>query len=226
MSDPLLLVGMSPVEVADRTRLLAWCAEVGAGPAYLQVGDPPLTGELTRLADAGAGRIRVVGVRFSPASPGASWVGRVAGHWCRERGADAPEVWVATRLVGHAGELPVALAGMRRVSGREAPLRSEAWEVVPRHRHQVLVCRGPRCSAQGAAETAAALTGELAARDLGDDDVLVTQTGCQFPCNHAPVVSVQPDDVWYGRVDAETVRTVVAQHLVGGDPVHPHRLPR
>lgn len=59
---------------------------------------------------------------------------------------------------------------------------------------------------------------------LGDDDVLVTQTGCQFPCNHAPVVSVHPDNVWYGRVDAADVTGIVKQHLIGGTAVESSRL--
>lgn len=226
MSGPLLLVGMSAAEAADPVRLRAWCAEAGASPAYLQLGEPALADALTRHADAGAAQVRAVGVRFSTTAPGASWVGRVAGHWLRERGDGAPDVSVGTRVVGHPGELPTALAALRRVTGREAPLRSAPWETVPRHRHQVLVCRGPRCSAQGAAATAAALDTALASRDLEDDDVLVTQTGCQFPCNHAPIVSVQPDDVWYGGVGADVVSDLVDEHLVGGHPLTSHRLPR
>ena len=39
---------------------------------------------------------------------------------------------------------------------------------------------------------------------LDDHDVLLVHTGCQFPCNQAPVLNVQPDDVWYGHVDPGT----------------------
>ena len=67
---------------------------------------------------------------------------------------------------------------------------------------------------------------ELMAQGQGDDDVLVTHTGCLFPCNHAPVVAVQPDDVWYGAVDPDTARRVVTDHLVGGHPLTDHRLTR
>ncbi len=83
-----------------------------------------------------------------------------------------------------------------------------------------------RCTARGADESAAVLGRALAAAGLGDDDVLVTQTGCQFPCNHAPVVTVQPDDVWYGGVDAAAARAIVHEHVVGGSPVAGHRLVR
>ena len=64
----------------------------------------------------------------------------------------------------------------------------------------MLVCRGPRCTALGSDRTAEALILALMRTGQGDDDVLITHTGCQFPCNQAPVVSVQPDDVWYGAV--------------------------
>ena len=58
------------------------------------------------------------------------------------------------------------------------------------------------------------------------DDVLVTRTGRQSPRNHAPVVSVQPDDVRYGGVDAEAAREIVAGHLRDGRPLNRHRLER
>ena len=61
---------------------------------------------------------------------------------------------------------------------------------------------------------------------LGDDDVLLVHTGCQFPCNHSPVVNVQPDDVWYGGVDPDAARLIVAEHLVADRPVEARRLPR
>jgi (2Fe-2S) ferredoxin len=40
------------------------------------------------------------------------------------------------------------------------------------------------------------------------------------------VVSVQPEDVWYGDVDPDTARQIVAEHLVGGRAVESVRLPR
>ncbi len=90
----------------------------------------------------------------------------------------------------------------------------------------MLVCRGPRCTALGSDASAEALILSLMSHDQGDDDVLITHTGCQFPCNQAPVMSVQPDDVWYGHVDPEAAREIVAEHLVGGRPVEARRLPR
>lgn len=203
----LVIVAMGVAEPVDRVAALA--ARHGAGLAHLQVRDPSLARELDRLADAGERRIVLVGAAFGTA-PGNSWLRRVAAHWWRSR-ADPPEIVVASGLLDHEDDdLDALLVRARPITGREAPLTSDAWEEVPQHRHQVFVCRGPRCTARGADETARALTLALMAAGLGDDDVLVTQTGCQFPCNHAPVVSVQPDDVWYVEVGpAEAERLVM-----------------
>jgi (2Fe-2S) ferredoxin len=44
---------------------------------------------------------------------------------------------------------------------------------------------------------------------VSSDDVLVTQTGCLFPCNHAPVVLENPGDRWWGPVSAEDAQNLV-----------------
>ncbi|MEI5674740.1 MULTISPECIES: (2Fe-2S) ferredoxin domain-containing protein [unclassified Nocardioides] len=202
----LVLVAMGVAEPPDRLAALA--ERHGASVAHLQLADPALRRELDRLADAGVPRIVLVGVAFGIA-PGNSWLRRVAAHWWRER-PEPPEVVVATGLLdSEDDDLAAVLARARPIAGTEAPLESAAWEEVPAHRHQVLVCRGPRCTARGADDTARALTLALMAAGLGDDDVLVTQTGCQFPCNHAPVVSVQPDDTWYGGVGPDEAERLV-----------------
>ncbi|WP_435126858.1 (2Fe-2S) ferredoxin domain-containing protein [Actinacidiphila sp. bgisy144] len=231
----LVLVGMSAVEAGRRAELLALARRSGATIAFLQQGEPSLTAELARLADArtteegtgtGGAPVVLVGVRLGGGGPGPSWLRRVAAYWWREHGGPRPEVRVGAKLAGDLAEVAAAAATARPVTGAEPGLTSAAWAEVPGHRHQVLVCRGPRCTAKGADATLRALVGGLGAHGLGDDDVLVTQTGCQFPCNQAPVVSVQPDDVWYGRVDPAAAAAIVAAHLAGGRPEAEHRLPR
>lgn len=224
--DALLLVGMSVREVGARDQLAALAREHDAALAFLQVGDPSVGRELTRLADLGHSRIVLAGISLGTLAPGASWLRRIASHWWRERGQQAPILDVATALASGEKDLPLVLDVLRPVTGDEPGLTSPAWEHVTAHRHQVLVCRGPRCTALGSDRTAESMILALMAHGLGDDDVLVTQTACQFPCNQAPVVSVQPDDVWYAHVDATLAERVVAEHLVGGEPVEQHRLPR
>ncbi|WP_456694611.1 (2Fe-2S) ferredoxin domain-containing protein [Aeromicrobium sp. P5_D10] len=224
----LLLVGMSASDVDRREELqqAAQDLQPGASIAFLQMADPSLSRELTRLADEQVDRITLVGVNLGTLGPAHSWLRRVAGHWWRERTGLRPVVDVSTRLAKSLDEIRIVLPAVKPIAGTEAPLTSQAWDEVPRHRHQVLVCRGPRCTARGSDATARALDVELKDRGLGDDDVLVTQTGCLFPCNHAPVVSVQPDDTWYGAVDPEVVCRIVTEHLIADRPLEARRLSR
>jgi (2Fe-2S) ferredoxin len=222
----LVLVGMSVTDVDRRADLLAAARDRGATVAFLQMGDPSLSLELTRLCDLGVSHITLVGVDLGSLAPAHSWLRRIAGHWFRERAGLRPTLDIATRLISSLGDLDAALSDSKPISGTEPGLTSAAWEDVTGHRHQVLICRGPRCTAQGGEETMRALILGLMETGLGDNDVLVTHTGCQFPCNQAPVVSVQPDDVWYGDVDPAAARAIVTGHLVGGSPIESHRLPR
>lgn len=205
----VVLVGTS-VDAAARTDDLVLLARaVGGRHAFLQNGDPVLVDVLDELAATGVEEVTLVAAPSGGSvAPARSWLRRVAAHWVRDRGS-AVTLTIADR----------------EVTGTEAPLTSPAWEHVPRHRRQVLVCRGPRCAARGAGDTAQALAGALRAHGLGDDDVLVTQTGCLFPCNHAPVVVVHPDDAWYGPVDAAGASSLVSA-LVGATADLPPRLPR
>jgi (2Fe-2S) ferredoxin len=227
MSAAVVLVGMSAREATERQTLAALADPHGAHVAYLQVADPSVVRTLDRLCDGGAERLTLVGVSLGRLHPGVSWLRRVAAHWWLERAEPRPAVEVGTSLVADAAELRAVLGGLLSpVTGSEPGLTSAAWEDVPSHRHQVLVCRGPRCTARRGEETLEALVLELLQRGQSDDDVLVTHTGCLFPCNHAPVVCVQPDDVWYGDADPSTARRIVAEHLVDGRPLDDHRLPR
>jgi (2Fe-2S) ferredoxin len=222
----LVLVGMSVTDVDRRESLLAEALSRQASVAFLQMGDPSLSLELTRLADLGATDITLVGVNLGPLAPAHSWLRRIAAHWWRERAGVRPGLNVATRLVTSLADLDEVLADRKPITGSEPGLTSAAWEDVTSHRHQVLVCRGPRCTAQGGEDTMRALVLGMMEAGLGDSDVLVTHTGCQFPCNQGPVVSIQPDDVWYGDVHPVAARAIVHEHLVAGHPVERHRLPR
>jgi (2Fe-2S) ferredoxin len=116
----------------------------------------------------------------------------VAGDWLRR----------------HPGLLTLQIAG-RPVTGDEAGLSSPAWEDVPAYGRHVVICRGPRCTARGSALTAVALAERLRDHGLGDHEVLVAQSGCLYPCNHAPVVVVQPDGQWWGPVSPADARLLV-----------------
>lgn len=225
------------VDAGDGLRRLT--AEVpSAGVAFLQLGDPALGRVLTRLADEGAARVELVGVALGTLAPGVSWLRRVAAHWWRARAGHRPELTVATRLLDRLEA--AALADVRRaarpLTGTEPGLESPAWEAVGRHRRQLLLCRGPRCTALGSDATAEAVVLALAEAGCTDDDVLVTHTSCLLPCNQAPVVVLHPDDAWWGAVTPDVGRRLVRERLLdrvpgadegcSGGPLAEHRLPR
>lgn len=44
-------------------------------------------------------------------------------------------------------------------------------------------------------------------------------TRCLGQCAHGPVVAVQPDDVWYRRVQESDVPEIIEKHVLGGEVV-------
>jgi (2Fe-2S) ferredoxin len=221
----LVLVGMSVTDVDNRDAIAAEAQRRGGTIAFLQMGEPSLSLELTRLADAGASSITLVGIDTGPLSPGYSWLPRIAAHWWRERAGLKPTIRLA-RLAKSLAEIDGVLEDLVPLNTNAPGLTSEAWEDVQGHRHQVMICRGPRCTAQGQMDNVRAMLLACMEHNLGDNEVLLTHTGCQFPCNQAPVISVQPDDVWYGHVDPEAAAAIVLEHVVEGRAYEARRLPR
>ena len=82
----------------------------------------------------------------------------------------------------------------------------------------VLVCKHKTCQRQGGKDAARALKRAIKAQHLGGR-VMVSKVNCLDQCGRGPVMVVYPDGVWYGGVDEEAARRVVAEHLAGGSPV-------
>ncbi|WCC80500.1 (2Fe-2S) ferredoxin domain-containing protein [Cutibacterium equinum] len=169
---------------ADETRSMM--RQIGADQiACLQGPGPALTDVLNTIDDD---RIELVGWSSHDGPVPLSWLRRVAGQWVRHH-EDVP-------VVVHAG---VVRPGQelsdewRTVTGEEAPLHSPAWQDFPTFRHHLFTCRGPRCNAAGAADLHARLQEKLAQSHALDTDVLITVTGCMYPCNSAPLIVVWPD---------------------------------
>ncbi len=85
-------------------------------------------------------------------------------------------------------------------------------------RHVFVCTTGKTCAAQGSARTYAALKDAARAAGL-KGRVRVNQSGCLNQCGHGPMAVVYPEDTWYAGVDADGARRIVAEHLVGGEPV-------
>ncbi|MDO5287122.1 MAG: (2Fe-2S) ferredoxin domain-containing protein [Actinomycetia bacterium] len=209
-----LLVALTFPDASRWPELAAAASRLQAAAALLQGDGPSLVDQLDGLAAAGAEPVRLVGVTFGDDPGPVSWLGRVARWWLQSRGPGL-ELWLEPRPVhGVPAELPPE-GGARRLSAKDS-LRNPRWAEVPDVARQVLVCRGPRCSAQGAAQTHAALSQALGRNGAADTEVLLTQSGCVFPCNQAPVVVVQPDMCWVGPVTPADVPGLVARVLTPG----------
>ncbi len=93
------------------------------------------------------------------------------------------------------------------------------------YRRHLLVCTGPRCSADGQSQ---ALFDSLGARfkaaglDAGELRVKRTRAACFAACKGGPILCVQPDGTWYYGVTDAVMDRIVAEHLVGGRPVADH----
>lgn len=158
-----------------------------------------------------------------------AWCRRVVGYWIRANNPPFP-VFLAPPISRQPGYLNALKESVQRadtlITHKTAPLLSPAWETVPDFNRHVLVCRGPRCSAMGAGDLAQTLNEELHHRAISEDDVLVTHTGCLFPCNQGPVLAVYPDNTWYARLTPDDVPRLVDQHLTGGQPLAELLAPR
>ena len=178
--------------------------ELGAHAAVLQGEGPGLVDQLDALARIGHRDILLAGVSLGETGVPASWVGHVGRWWRASRGADVTVRTLPRPLRTLPEELPAPGEG-RELRADETVLTNASWEQVPSVGCHLLVCRGPRCTAKGAEPVSEALGAELYRRGLLDGGVLVTQTGCLYPCNRAPVVALQPDMEWIGPLTPERI---------------------
>lgn len=86
----------------------------------------------------------------------------------------------------------------------------------------VLVCVGDRCAGHGEGQ---ALYDELKTKlkQLNADNVGIqlkrSRVTCFGICKAGPLLSVQPDGVWYYDIGSEKLDRIIEQHLIAGQPV-------
>ncbi|MGQ0709999.1 MAG: copper chaperone PCu(A)C [Rhodoferax sp.] len=197
--------------------------------AFLEITEPALTQVLTELACLAEMRRVLLVPAFVPWDRNIrSWLPRFLAGWLVQH---APHMQVM--LAGPLDDSPhwhaalgasiAAAAGLPELRASHRPLyRRNGRSSVPALRHQVLVCLGPRCAQAGAWEVLHALRTQAKASGVdkvGSARVIISRTACQEPCNLAPLVTVQPDNCWYGHVQPADCERLVEQHLIGGEPV-------
>jgi len=86
----------------------------------------------------------------------------------------------------------------------------------------LLICTGPRCAQDGAAQALFDSLGEkLKAAGLHEGALRIkrSRVSCFAACKGGPIMCVQPDGTWYYNVTAENMDRIIAEHLSGGHPV-------
>ncbi len=81
----------------------------------------------------------------------------------------------------------------------------------------VFVCQGTGCYSSGSQEVYRSLCSEV--KRLAVPEVEVDFTGCHGFCEQGPIVVVEPEGIFYARVQAEDAPEIAEAHLKGGRPV-------
>ena len=113
------------------------------------------------------------------------------------------------------------LRRLRDKAQRDMTLRTE------HQRFRVKVSMGTSGLAKGAREVMDAMVAEIEARQLNDVEVVVT--GSSGVEELEPFVTVEEkglQPVLYGRVDPDTARKIIAEHIVDGQRVTSHCIAR
>ena len=103
---------------------------------------------------------------------------------------------------------------------------------MPPFEHHVFVCHNtrpadaprPSCTTDGKSELFTQLQQLSKAAGLGGK-IRINKSGCLDQCEHAAVMVVYPEAVWYGFVHPRDAEEIVQEHLVNGRPVERLRLP-
>ncbi|QJE00192.1 (2Fe-2S) ferredoxin domain-containing protein [Massilia forsythiae] len=87
------------------------------------------------------------------------------------------------------------------------------------YKRHLLVCTGPRCSADGASQALFDSLGDkfkAAGLNAGDLRVKRSRVGCFAACKGGPIVCVQPDGTWYYNVTPDNMDRIIDEHLLHG----------
>lgn len=202
--------------------------------AFAEMSDPPLEAVLAKLRDEGVRSCVILPVIVPFDRNLKGWIGRWLSRWSSDTAGEM-RVVLADPVDGTPALLAPIIATLEKarpaLDVRDAikPLKIKAGASrIPDVSRVALVCLGPRCAQAGGFEIYDKLRrrfGPHKPDDLNEDPLLCLRTNCQGPCNFAPLVAVQPDNIWYGHLTPDAIDEISDKHLAhGGDPVSPWSL--
>ena len=86
------------------------------------------------------------------------------------------------------------------------------------YRTHLMLCAGTGCVSNGSYRIKAALERELAKQNL-QEEVAVIMTGCNGFCAQGPVMTVQPEGIFYQLLTEKDIPYLVEEHFLKGRPV-------
>lgn len=202
--------------------------------AFAELSDPPLLSVLEQLRDEGASSCVIVPVIIPFDRNLRGWIGRWVSRWSTDQAGQMRVVFAdpvdgAAQLLAGVADAVSRAANHADVRDAIKPLKIKAGASrVPDIARMALVCLGPRCAQAGGIEIYDRLRrrfGPHKPEGLDEDPLLCLSTNCQGPCNFAPLVAVQPENIWYGRLTGAAIDTIADRHFAhGGAPVAPWAL--
>ncbi len=82
-------------------------------------------------------------------------------------------------------------------------------------RMNIMTCSGTGCIASGSTGVFEEFQKQLEEQGLADE-VQVLKTGCFGFCEQGPIVKIYPDNVFYVKVTADDVATLISEHVIKG----------
>jgi NADH-quinone oxidoreductase subunit F len=92
-------------------------------------------------------------------------------------------------------------------------LRTEILESRKPQKRLITVCGGTGCHAYGCLNVAQGFRDEIQRQNL-EDSVDVKTTGCHGFCERGPIVVIQPEGVFYQRVELKDIRDIVSETII------------
>ncbi|MEW6623670.1 MAG: NADH-quinone oxidoreductase subunit NuoF [Bacillota bacterium] len=83
---------------------------------------------------------------------------------------------------------------------------------------RVLICAGTGCVSSGSMKVTDSLISRVKEKGL-EDSLQVVATGCHGFCEQGPIVIVEPEDIFYCRVQEKDLDEIVEKTLIGGEVV-------